>query len=923
MFAEVAINIESGLEQSFHYAIPSDLRSRIAVGHLIEIEFGSRLAQGIIVALDENCPVPDPKPIISIIDPVPVVLPQQVELARWLSETYLAPLNGCFRLMLPPGVTRWSDVTLGINPYWNGTGILTGTQEAVIALLREHRDLRGRQLRRLIPKKFKETWQPAVRQLVRRDILVRGTVLDPPRIRPKKVTTATLIIDPYKLPANVLELGRPSKKADLLYALMISKDPLPTEKELLKTTNCKVTQLEQLAEAGLIQRTPAVTVKIDSPNGVVEHHEPAYVGLAIRPKQFLEHLLALRGAKKYYAVLLYLAHSAQARPLTAIYEAAEANRKQIDQLAQLEWIQLGSEISWRNSLADKAFTPADAPTLTKDQLRLWHAIERMPFPPKPILLHGVTGSGKTEIYMKAIDRALQKGQRAIVLVPEIALTPQTVRRFSARFPGRVAILHSSLTDGERYDTWGRARRGLIDIVIGPRSALFAPLPNLGVIIVDEEHDDNYRQEPPIPPPYYHAREVAIVLGRIWQATVILGSATPDLVSYHRANAGELHLLTLGRRVMGHRLRIASQEQEIGRASHYQSNPDDPQESLTISLPPIELVDMRQELRAGNRSIFSRVLQTELDKVLERREQAILFLNRRGSATYVFCRDCGHSLKCPDCEMPLIFHHQNAQLICHHCGYKQPQPSNCPKCQSTRIKYFGLGTEQLEQIVQEQWPTSRIVRWDQDTTQEVASHDLLLAKFIDHEADLLIGTQMIAKGLDLPLVTLVGVISADMSLNLPDYRNGERTFQLLTQVAGRAGRGLLEGRVIFQTYQPEHYAIRAAAKHDYTTFYQDELEFRTQHRFPPFCRIAKLVIADPVFSRAEYAAKQLAAELRAQIRHLELDGTELVGPLPPFFQKIDRRYRWQILIKSADPGRLLRAVSISSKWDVEIDPTDTL
>ena len=535
----------------------------------------------------------------------------------------------------------------------------------------------------------------------------------------------------------------------------------------------------------------------------------------------------------------------------------------------------------------------------------------------------MTGSGKTEIYMRAIDFALARGQRAIVLVPEIALTPQTVRRFAARFPGRVAVLHSRLTDGERYDTWRRARQGLFDIVVGPRSALFTPLPDLGVIVVDEEHDGSYKQTPPIPPPYYHARETAVRLGEILRATVILGSATPDLVTYHRAQSGRYRLLELPRRIMGHRGRIESQAARLQINARYLRQGDDPDDALTIPLPPIQVVDLRQELRAGNRSIFSRALSQALTETLERGEQAILFLNRRGTATFVICRDCGYVARCKRCETPLTYHRPQSLLVCHQCGRQEPQVSECPVCGSKRIRYFGLGTEQVEEQVRQHWPGARITRWDRDTTAGRDAHEQLLAGFINQEADVLVGTQMIAKGLDLPLVTLVGVISADVSLGLPDYRTGERAFQLLAQVAGRAGRGLLGGRVIIQTYQPEHYAIQAAAEHDYASFYIEEIRFRTQHSLPPFRRLAKLVLVDPVNERGKREAEKLAKGLRRQARELALSATEILGPTPPFFNRIDGRYRWQLLIRTPNPTRLLADFPIPANWFVDIDPESTL
>ena len=509
--------------------------------------------------------------------------------------------------------------------------------------------------------------------------------------------------------------------------------------------------------------------------------------------------MRLRQATTYHDVLTLLAQAAQPVGLSEIYSQTKATINHLRKLAKLDLIRFGSEAVWRDPLADRDFVPAEPPLLTADQARVWGRIkiamleaEDEAEPATPFLLHGVTGSGKTEIYMRAIDHALNEGQQAIVLVPEIALTPQTVRRFAARFPGRVAVLHSRLTDGERYDTWRRARQGLFDIVVGPRSALFTPLPRLGVIVLDEEHDPSYKQTPPVPPPYYHTRETAVALANILNAIVIMGSATPDIVTYHRAQSGRFQLLELQKRVMGHRQRLEDQATRLQIQNHYQHDGEDPDDALTIPLPPIQIVDLRQELRAGNRSIFSRSLEKAITETLERGEQAILFLNRRGSATFVICRDCGYVATCPRCGLPLTYHRGSMMLVCHHCGRREPHQPECPVCQSKRIRYFGLGTEEVAERVQQRWPEARITRWDRDTTAGRNTHETLLASFINQEADILVGTQMIAKGLDLPFVTLVGVISADVSLGLPDYRTGERAFQILAQVAGRAGRGLLGG-----------------------------------------------------------------------------------------------------------------------------------
>jgi primosomal protein N' (replication factor Y) len=515
------------------------------------------------------------------------------------------------------------------------------------------------------------------------------------------------------------------------------------------------------------------------------------------------------------------------------------------------------------------------------------------------LLHGVTGSGKTEVYMRALEATLAAGRRAIVLVPEISLTAQTVRRFEARFPGRVAVMHSQLSLGQRYAVWDRVRRGTADVVIGPRSALLAPVARLGLVVLDESHDDSYKQAEPIPLPAYHARETAVALGRLSSAMVLLGSATPDLVTYYRASQGDYRLLELPQRIVPDAL------------------------DATPALPPVRVVDLRQELRAGNRSIFSRALQEGLSQTLNAGEQAILFLNRRGAATFVLCRDCGYVARCPNCDIPLTLHRTVAagRLVCHRCNHRQSAPERCPDCGGRRIRYFGLGTERVEATVQELYPEARLLRWDRDTASG-PDHERLLQVFVDRRADILVGTQMIAKGLDLPFVTLVGVISADTALFLPDWTAAERTFQLLTQVAGRAGRSHRGGRVIIQTYNPNHYAIEAAARHDYAGFYTQELAHRRRLNYPPFGRLVALRFADRDPHRCLAETERLGRWLRAEIRRLGLSAT-LIGPAPCFLARVRGRYRWQIVVRIADPALLLGNVALPRQWRVDVDPVSLL
>ena len=413
------------------------------------------------------------------------------------------------------------------------------------------------------------------------------------------------------------------------------------------------------------------------------------------------------------------------------------------------------------------------------------------------LLHGVTGSGKTEVYLEALRTCIATGRRGIVLVPEIALTPQTIRRFREHFDN-VAVLHSGLTDGETFDSWHGIAAGRYDVVIGPRSAIFAPQPDLGLVIIDEEHEWTYKQHEPAP--RYHARDVAIELARRKGAPVVLGSATPDVVSHYNASRGDYRLLELPERIRP----VLRDDGTI-------------EQIASLAMPRVDVVDLREELHSGNRSMFSSALKSAIDDALAADNQIILFLNRRGLAGHVQCRDCGFVPECSSCAVALTYHKQYDRLVCHQCNRRSPLPLRCKQCESPRVKLLGVGIEKVEQEAARAFPHARLLRWDRDATRTRGAHDRILNAFLSREADILLGTQMVAKGLDMPGVTLVGVVNADTALHLPDFRSGERTFQLLTQVAGRAGRGERPGRVIIQTYTPDHYAVDAASRYDYDGF----------------------------------------------------------------------------------------------------------
>ncbi|MCK6539722.1 MAG: primosomal protein N' [Anaerolineales bacterium] len=517
----------------------------------------------------------------------------------------------------------------------------------------------------------------------------------------------------------------------------------------------------------------------------------------------------------------------------------------------------------------------------------------------PFLLQGVTGSGKTEIYLRAAEETIKRGKQAIILVPEIALTPQTVRRFLSRFPGQVGLVHSKLSEGERYDTWRRARAGKLKVIIGARSALFAPLPNIGLVVADECHDASYHQSEP---PFYHAVVAAQMYARLCAAVCVLGSATPTVIQRYQAETNQIQKLDLPKRIV-----------EKG-------------------LPPIRIVDMREELKAGHRGTFSRLLLDELDSTLKRGEQAILFLNRRGTATYVFCRDCGYVMKCPNCDSPLTFHvEEKERLLCHTCGYERGKPKSCPQCGGRQIREYGLGSERVEAEVNALFSKARTLRWDWDTTRQKDAHEMILTHFVNHKADVLIGTQMLAKGLDLPMVTLVGIVLADVGLHLPDPFAGERVFQVLTQVAGRAGRSERGGKVILQTFDPDHPVIRSAAKHDVNGFYAYELEQRRRLGYPPFTRLVRLEYRSPDQASAEKEARKVAEKLSVISDRSSVIGhqpsvssrqSSVIGPVPCFFAKVGGYYRWQIVLRGKNPQELLRGVRLEG-WRVEVDPISLL
>lgn len=578
-------------------------------------------------------------------------------------------------------------------------------------------------------------------------------------------------------------------------------------------------------------------------------------------------------AKKQKEIVQFLCAKSESIPLNELVRRCRASRSTVKALEQKGIVEIVREEQKRNPYAGRTFQKTTPLPLTEEQhmafQKMAEAIDREEH--RTFLLHGVTGSGKTEIYLQAIARVLAQGKEAIVLVPEISLTPQMVERFKGRFGDQVAVIHSRLSAGERYDEWLKIHERQVKVAIGARSALFAPFQNIGLIIIDEEHESSYKQEES---PKYHARDVAIYRGEYHRAPVILGSATPALESYARAEKGVYQLVRLRRRVHGR------------------------------SLPPVRIVDMRKELRAGNRSMFSRTLYQNIQDRLERKEQVVLFLNRRGFSTFVMCRDCGYVLSCPHCEISLTFHKVDRTLRCHYCGYQQKMIDTCPECHSAHIRFFGTGTQKVEEELYKHFPGIRVIRMDVDTTRRKGAHEAHLRAFGNHEADVLLGTQMIAKGLDFANVTLVGVMAADALLHLPDFRAAEKTFQLLTQVSGRAGRHQLPGEVIVQSYTPEHYSIQQAAKYDYVNFYRQEMHYRRQHGYPPYYFITLMTFSHEDLTISVRAAEQSVSWLKQRLN----PQTIVLGPVASPIPKIKDRYRYHCMIKYRNEPKLAHIIN---------------
>ncbi len=895
-FAEVAIpSIRAG---TLTYAIPAPLLGQVRCGQLVQVPLHQGQRSALVVATHNRSEVSAPRPLEAILQSEPLIGEREIDLAYWLSERYLAPLGRCLWLFLPRGSLAGRD-------WWvclldEGARGETLFEHQLLNWLRQRGPLWGRQLSGRMPGM---PWRKALK-----DLAARGLVRAEMRLRPPPQRRSAEILQWVAAPALLAAVAAAGTRGLSLMAI-----PGNGAKALALAG---LIRRERIGGAGgeggcyrLSLAIPAVTNELGLRQGKRKRQRNA------EQRAILEQLRAAGGALSRAELRARGATPANLRNLLASGHLLARPAKPTLPVPRVDEATL-------------AHYPRKPPPLTPDQEKAWQPLTKALAAGRyaAFLLHGVTGSGKTELYLRAIQQALDEGRSAILLVPEIALTAQTLARVAARFPGEVAALHSAVPERERQEILRLARAGQLRIIVGARSALFTPLRRLGLVILDEEHDASYQQTPPFPPPHYHARALAEEMMRRAGGLLLLGSATPALETHQRARQGELRHLRLPQRVYTHRRQLDYLAGRSGRAHRYRPLAPPNEDALKLSLPQVKIIDMRAEMAAGNRSIFSAALLRALGGVLARGEQAILYLNRRGLRTHIFCRDCGGVLSCNRCDTPLT-QHEDGRLRCHHCGARRALPARCPRCASHHIRFYGAGTQQVQRVFSEHFPKARSLRWDADSARRPEDHARILRRYLEGDVPVLIGTQMIAKGLDLPLVTLVGVVNADRGLALPDFRAAERVFQLLTQVAGRAGRSLLGGQVLLQTYQPEHHVIQMAARHDYDGFAEKELTLRRELENPPFGQLARVVCRHKQEARARGEAEKAARWIRARMRRLRLRTLEVIGPLPCYYHRLQDYYRWQVLLRGGEATNevalIFRAQPPRRGWMVEMEPISTL
>ncbi|HXG92099.1 MAG TPA: primosomal protein N' [Blastocatellia bacterium] len=826
MYAEVAVPLY--VRQTFTYRLPGDMASRARAGSRVVVPLGKKLLTGFIVAvrqrLEDETAEYEIKDVEELVDESPVIAPDILELTKWMSDYYYAPWGECLRTALPAGATVATELVLTITEAGraalshlpSGFGWASSKHRA-LELLAGAGTIGARELERQLSKSGMAS---LIRQLERAGYVSVSQRVVESRLKPKLQNAVRLVIPKSEVRSRKSESDQASNDSN--------PENGNHDKRRSRTSDFRLRTSDKLSEA-------------------------------------------------QERVIDALREAGEAVTLSELIEAANVSASVIRTLERRGLVEVFAREVRRDPLAHIEQQEIDLVTLNEDQQRALDQIVAQINERRyaTFLLHGVTGSGKTEIYIRAMREATRQGLTALMLVPEIALTPVFSRRLRAIFGDAVAILHSSLSEGERTDEWRRIKEGEARVVIGTRSAVFAPVENLGIIVVDEEHETSYKQDDT---PRYHGRDTAIMRAVRAGAVVVLGSATPSLESFHNARTGKYNYIRLNTR-FGNR-----------------------------ALADVEVVDMREVFkRHGKQQTFSDELKTAIGKTYERGEQTMILLNRRGYSSFALCRTCGLAIHCPNCDVTLTYHRYNQSLQCHYCNYIRPAPKVCSACDGQYIHYVGEGTEQLEAKLRELYPQMNIARIDRDTTRRRGSLEQMLMEFSAGGIDLLVGTQMIAKGHDFHNVTLVGVISVDAGLGLPDFRAAERTFQLLTQVAGRAGRGELAGRVIIQTYHPEHYSLVCARDQDYDGFYQREISFRRSMHYPPFSALINICVHDKEFDRANSISTDLARELRQQASDSSL---RVLGPAPAPLARIKGEHRFQILIKARSRTRAREALDVA-------------
>ncbi|WP_063565602.1 primosomal protein N' [Paenibacillus sp. O199] len=817
-------------DRPFDYLVPESMREWIEIGSRVGVPFGHRTVQGFVIDLVPRTGTEKfkLKPIQELLDIVPPLSEDLVELAEWMSERYASNRILSLQVMVPTALKGKAERYISLGDALDGQMAGSASGEEVFFVWGE------------------ESTSEKVQQDIIRFVKSRGQV----------------------------PLQQLSRK-------------YPNHAVLIKKLLLSGVLLESQAIKDKLNKKTMKSIDLAVDVAAAEEALNSFPAKAQRQKEVLTFLLEMKE-------LLPMAM----KELLSTLQVSAATVKGLEEKGLVATVDV--EV-FRDPYQGRKFRATEPLNLTDEQQHVYNNINgRLQERRHGVfLLHGVTGSGKTEVYLQTIQRCIEQDRQAIVLVPEIALTPQMVERFKGRFGDQVAVMHSRLSGGERYDEWRKIREGQVKVAIGARSAVFAPFSRLGLIIMDEEHETSYKQEET---PKYHARDVAVKRAQQHQAVVVLGSATPSLESYYAARS--------------------------------QSNDDFaplllemPTRALGNKLPEVRIVDMREELKDGNRSMFSRALHKGLEERLERGEQTVLLLNRRGYSTFVMCRSCGYVAGCPECDISLTYHQRSNNLRCHYCGYAEAAPEVCPDCGSEHIRYFGTGTQRVEEELAKLFPGIRVIRMDVDTTSEKGSHEKLLKQFREKKADVLLGTQMVAKGLDFPDVTLVGVITADSALNLPDFRAAEKTFQLLTQVAGRAGRHQLPGEVFVQSYTPEHYSIGHASQHDYVSFVREELLHRRNLQYPPYCRLILVTFSHeqlPVLIRlAENYTRILKEKANAagwlgSLDRFSNDAFDVLGPVASPIPRIKNRYRFQCMIKwRGDVDAIGLALATARRMDDDV------